>query len=251
MDDPGASRLAAAAVARGLETVRVGTGPEADLRVVDLRLHGHGSDFAVERSGERIGRVMLEIPGRHYVLDAAVALAAGLRTGVPFADLARGLAAYTGARRRMERKGVAGGVRVYDSYAHHPTEIRSDLQAARTIAGDGRLVVCFQPHLASRTRIFATAMGQALSAADAEVVTDVYLAREAAEAGVSGRLVADAVALPADLVRYQPDVGDVPGELADLVGGGDLVLTLGAGDVTDVGPRLLAMLASTAREVRS
>jgi len=250
VDDPGASRLAAEAVGRGLETVRVGIGPQSDVRVVDLKLHGAGSGFAVERAGERLGRVELQIPGRHYVLDAAAALAAGLRTGAPFDDLARGLATYTGARRRMERKGEAGGVRVYDSYAHHPTEIRSDLQAARTIVGDGRLVVCFQPHLASRTRIFATAMGQALSAADAVVVTDVYLAREAAETGVSGRLVADAVALPVELVRYRPHLGDVPGALADLVGAGDLVLTLGAGDVTDVGPRLLAMLATSTREVR-
>ncbi len=101
----------------------------------------------------------------------------------------------------MERKGEAGGVRVYDSYAHHPVEIAGDLQAARAVAGEGRLVVAFQPHLVSRTRIFGAAMGEALGAADEVVVLDVYLAREDADPAVTGALVADAVPLPAELRR--------------------------------------------------
>ena len=103
----------------------------------------------------------------------------------------------------MERKGEAGGVRVYDSYAHHPTEIAGDLEAAARVAGDGRLVVAFQPHLVSRTRIFGAAMGAALGAADEVVVLDVYLAREDADPAVTGALVADAVPLPAERVRVR------------------------------------------------
>ena len=104
----------------------------------------------------------------------------------------------------MERKGEVGGVRVYDSYAHHPTEIAGDLAAARAVAGEGRVVVAFQPHLVSRTRIFGVAMGVALGAADEVVVLDVYLAREDADPAVTGALVADAVPLPAERVAYVP-----------------------------------------------
>jgi UDP-N-acetylmuramate--alanine ligase len=191
----------------------------------------------------------LAVPGRHYALDAALALAVGLRLDLEFADLARGLAEFSGTRRRMERKGQAGGVRVYDSYAHHPVEIAGDLEAARALAGDGRLIVCFQPHLVSRTRIFGAAMGQALGAADEVVVLDVYLAREEPEPGVDGHLVAGAVPLPPEHVHAGYDLGTAPGALAGLAGPGDLVLTLGAGDVTTVGPRLLALLRETSAGV--
>ena len=125
----------------------------ADVRCVDLAFAGETSAFTVVDGGAELGRVTLRIPGRHYVLDALAALAVGLRLGYAFDDLRRGLEGFTGTRRRMERKGEAGGVRVYDSYAHHPAEIAGDLQAARAVAGDGRVVVVFQPHLVSRTRL--------------------------------------------------------------------------------------------------
>ncbi len=144
----------------------------------------------------------------------------------------------------MERKGEAGGVRVYDSYAHHPTEIAGDLQAARALAGEGRLVVAFQPHLVSRTRIFGAAMGEALGAADEVVVLDVYLAREDADPAVTGALVADAVPLPAEHVAYVARRSTTcRGRLVARARPGDLVLTLGAGTVTEVGPRVLELLA--------
>jgi UDP-N-acetylmuramate--alanine ligase len=142
----------------------------------------------------------------------------------------------------MEAKGAAGGVRVYDSYAHHPAEITGDLEAARALAGDGRLVVAFQPHLVSRTRILGEAMGRALGTADEVVVLDVYVAREAPDPDVTGRLVADAVPLPPEHVHYVPDLDDATAELVRHARPGDLVLTLGAGSVTDVGPRVLALL---------
>lgn len=243
LDDPGAAALAAVARDRGLEVVGVGEHPEADLRAEQIELSGGTSDFQVVRRGEALGPVRLQIPGHHYVLDALAALAAGLWLGVPFDRLVAGLGSFTGTRRRMERKGEAGGVRVYDSYAHHPREIAGDLLAARSLAGDGRVVVAFQPHLVSRTRIFGEAMGQALGAADEVVVLDVYLAREDPERGVDGALVARHVPLPAEQVRFEPDRDAVPGLLAGLAEPGDLVITLGAGDVTELGPRVLEELS--------
>ena len=242
VDDPGAAALAAEATGRGIDVVTVGESPDASLRAVDLSFDGPMSAFDVVRDGQQLGTVTLRIPGRHYVLDAMAALAAGLRLGQPFDRLRAGLEAFTGTRRRMERKGEAAGVRVYDSYAHHPNEIAGDLQAARSLAGDGRVVVAFQPHLVSRTRIFGTAMGEALGAADVVVVMDVYVAREDPEAGIDGALVARHVPLPADSVHVVPEWGDTARRLVELARPGDLVLTLGAGDVTEIGPQVLALL---------
>jgi UDP-N-acetylmuramate--alanine ligase len=243
VDDAGAARLADVAVRQGLEVIRVGESEAADVRCTDLRFEGSTSAFDVHDRDRHLGRVTLAIPGRHYVLDALAAMAVGLRLGYGFDGLRRGLENFTGTRRRMEPKGEAAGVRVYDSYAHHPVEIAGDLQAGRAVAGDGRLVVAFQPHLVSRTRIFGAAMGEALGAADEVVVLDVYLAREDADPDVTGRLVADAVPLPSDRVTFVPDLADVPAVLARRARPGDLVLTLGAGSVTEVGPAVLALLA--------
>jgi UDP-N-acetylmuramate--alanine ligase len=224
VDDAGAAALAERQRAAGRRVVAVSTAhPEA------------------------LAGVTLWSPGDHYLADALAAHATGVELGLDPEALRRGIASYTGTRRRMEPKGEAGGVRVYDSYAHHPTEIAGDLSAARALAGDGRVVVAFQPHLVSRTRAFGTAMGEALGAADAVVVCDVYLAREAADPAVTGRLVADAVPLPDDRVVYVPAVADVPAALVALAAPGDLVLTLGAGDVTEAAPRVLALLAERTR----
>ncbi len=201
-----------------------------------------GVHASADLGPDALAEVTLWSPGDHYLADALAALAAGEALGFARADLVRGLASYTGTRRRMERKGEAGGVRVYDSYAHHPTEIAGDLQSARALAGDGRLVVAFQPHLVSRTRIFGAEMGRELGAADAVVVLDIYLARESADPDVTGALVADAVPLPPHDVTFVPDLADAAAVLAERARPGDLVLTLGAGSVTTVGPQLLALL---------
>jgi UDP-N-acetylmuramate--alanine ligase len=241
-DDPGAEQLGRTAVERGLTVVRVGESPEAEVRAEDVRFAGATSTFTVVDRGETLGEITLQIPGRHYVLDALAALACGLRLGFGFPDLARGLAAFTGTRRRMELKGQAAGVRVYDSYAHHPNEIRGDLQAARSLAGEGRVVVAFQPHMVSRTRIFGPDMGVALGAADEVVVMDIYVAREEPEPGVTAALVADAVPLDPDHVVLEPSWSATAGHLADRARPGDVVLTLGAGDVTLLGPEVLELL---------
>ena len=242
VDDPGAARLAEHAREQGLEVVTVGESAGADLRIHDLVLEGSTSTCRVSRAGTDLGELRLRIPGRHYVLDAVAALAMGLRLGCDFAALADGLGSFTGTGRRMELKGEVADVRVYDSYAHHPVEIRGDLEAARALAGSGRVVAAFQPHLVSRTRIFGEAMGVALGAADEVVVLDVYVAREEPDPEVTGRLVADAVPLPAEHVAYVDGLDAAAQALAGRARPGDLVITLGAGDVTSVGPRVLDLL---------
>jgi UDP-N-acetylmuramate--alanine ligase len=143
----------------------------------------------------------------------------------------------------MEPKGEVAGVRVLDTYAHHPTELAADLLAARDLAGEsGRVIAVFQPHLYSRTRIFAAEFGAALALADVPVVLDVYAAREDPEPGVTGQLVADAV--PGGKARYVPSSADAPGVVAALARSGDVVLTMGAGDVTRLGPVICEELAS-------
>ncbi|MDQ3615903.1 MAG: UDP-N-acetylmuramate--L-alanine ligase [Actinomycetota bacterium] len=246
IDDDGAADLAGQARQKAITVVGVGESAAADLRVELLSFLGSTSRFTVVDRGRTLGVVNLRIPGRHYVLDAAAALAAGLRLGFSFTDLRRGLEAFTGTRRRMELKGEAGGVRVYDSYAHHPNEIRGDLQAARSLAGPGRVVVGFQPHLVSRTRIFGAAMGEALGAADEVVVMDVYVARDDPEPGVDGQLVASNVPLPPSSVLFEPSWSQTAHRLVSRVRPGDVVLTLGAGDVTLVGPQVLALLTESA-----
>jgi len=242
LDDPGAARLAGLARERGLDVVTVGESAAADVRIHDLVLDGSTSSCRLTRGGEDLGGLRLRIPGRHYVLDAVAALATGLRLGLPYDALAEGLGAFTGTGRRMELKGEVAGVRVYDSYAHHPVEIRGDLEAARALAGDGRVVAAFQPHLVSRTRIFGEAMGRELGAADEVVVLDVYVAREDPDPEVTGLLVADAVPLPAQHVTYVDGLGAAAQALAERARPGDLVITLGAGDITGVGPRVLDLL---------
>lgn len=244
IDDTGAAELAASARSRGLHVVTVGEAAAADVRAESLRFKGSTSTFTVVDRGRRLGEVTLQIPGRHYVLDALSALACGMRLGHGFADFARGLASFTGTRRRMELKGEAAGVRVYDSYAHHPREIAGDLQAARALAGEGRVLVAFQPHMVSRTQIFGREMGVALGAADDVVVMDIYVAREDPVPGISGAMVADAVPLPAEHVVFEPSWSATAAHLVRRARAGDLILTLGAGDVTLLGPEVLTTLAT-------
>ncbi|ACY98467.1 UDP-N-acetylmuramate--L-alanine ligase [Thermomonospora curvata] len=244
-DDPVAGELAGAARERGLTVVTYGESAGADLRLTGFTPRGLGSRFAIEGLGE----LTLEVPGRHYAHNATAALAVARLLGCDFATIRDGLASFTGSMRRLERKGEAGGVQVFDSYAHHPTELTADLQATREyldqLAAEGRtgrIVAVFQPHLYSRTRFFATEFGRALGLADVAVVLDVYGAREDPEPGVSGRLIADAVP-EGTRVEYVPVREQVPQVVAELARPGDLVLTLGAGDVTALGPLILERLA--------
>ncbi|MFC0860975.1 UDP-N-acetylmuramate--L-alanine ligase [Sphaerimonospora cavernae] len=250
-DDPGAAALAPLARARGLEVVTYGEAPAADIRTVDIVPRGLEVEFHVAGHGG----VRLAVPGRHNAVNATAVIAVALRLGLPFDDVKEGLAAFTGAKRRFEARGEAGGVSVYDSYAHHPTELTADLRAARDVVSDGgplrggplhggRVIAVFQPHLYSRTRFFAAEFGAALGLADEVVVLDVYGAREDPEPGVSGALVAGKVPLPSERVVYAPERASVPALVAARARPGDIVLTMGAGDVTDLGPRIVAELSA-------
>jgi UDP-N-acetylmuramate--alanine ligase len=244
-DDPGARALAAAAARSGLRVRSYGEEPGAGYRLTGVRQEGMTVRFAV--SGPQAGpgagepaRLEVGVPGRHNALNATAAYAAALELGLSPGQAAAGLAGYRGVHRRMEPKGEADGVLVLDSYAHHPTELAADLRTARDIRPPGRVLAAFQPHLFSRTRIFAAEFGAALGLADEAFVLDVYAAREDPEPGISGQLVADAV--PGGRAHFVPDRADLPGAVAAAARPGDLVLTMGAGDITALGPLIVTAL---------
>lgn len=249
-DDPGSNALADRAEAAGVRVRRYGftaTGPaDAVLReyVSTARRgdeQGNGSQVTVTLD-DREFPVLISLPGEHMALDAVAALLAGVELGAPVDELCTGLAVFGGVRRRFEFKGRGGGVRVYDDYAHNPTKVAAQLRGSRQVVAGGRLIVVFQPHLYSRTRDFAAEFGVSLSLADEVVVLDVYGAREEPIPGVTGAIVADAVDLPAEVVHYEPSFDRVPGLVASRAKPGDLVLTMGAGDVTMLGAEILAAL---------
>jgi len=232
-DDPGTAALADRVPLRRI--VRYGRSATASVRL---------TGDTVRLADGREGVLRLTVPGDHMLLNAVAALAAGVELGVDPGLLAAGLAGYTGVRRRFELRGTAGGIAVYDDYAHHPTEVAAQLTAARAVVGSGRLVVVFQPHLYSRTATFAAEFGAALALADLAVVLDVYGAREDPQPGVTGELVAAAVPDPAT-VLYHPDRPSAAAFVAGVLPAGDLVITMGAGDVTAIGPQLLARLGES------
>ncbi|MFF9556593.1 UDP-N-acetylmuramate--L-alanine ligase [Streptomyces albus] len=219
-----------------------GQAADADVRVVRITPEGLASEVAVVLDGEEL-TFDVSVPGNHYALNAVAALTAGAALGVPAADLGRALASYTGVKRRLQLKGLTRGVQVIDSYAHHPTEMTADLEAIRGGAGEGRVLVVFQPHLFSRTQELGKEMGEALALADGSVVLPIYPAREDPIPGVTSALITDAAQAAGAAVRAM----GTPDEAVDAVVGmaepGDLVLTMGAGDVTELGPRILARLA--------
>ena len=251
-DDRGARSLAAAAASDGIRVRRYGEAADADYRVSSVQAAGMSVSLAVSSAGPggaETARLMVGAPGRHNALNGAAAYAAARELGVAAGPAADGVAAYRGTGRRMERKGEAAGVLVLDSYAHHPTELAADLRAARGIR-DGRVIAVFQPHLFSRTRIFAGEFGAALGLADKVFVLDVYAAREDPEPGVTGELVASAVpggrAVFASGRDGAPGRDGLPDAVAEVARPGDLVLTMGAGDVTMLGPQIVAALAARA-----
>jgi UDP-N-acetylmuramate--alanine ligase len=241
-DDPGASRLASGPAGSRLRRVSYGSAGGAGYRLSEYQPRGLAS--RVNITGPTLPRqgvtVELAVPGRHNGLNAAAALAVAVELGFPVLDAAAGLESYRGARRRMELTGEADGVTLLDSYAHHPTELAADLTAARDIVAGGRVIAVFQPHLYSRTRLFADGFGAVLGEADEAIVLDVYAAREDPEPGVSGELIASAV--PGGRAVYLPDRSAVPDAVAGVAKPGDLVLTMGAGDVNALGPDILDAL---------
>ena len=240
LDDPNVQRILPRLADRRIVTY--GFSPQADLSAVDLEPHTGGTRFGVRHLQRGLlGRVELPIPGRHNVANALAAVGVGLALRLPFEVVARGLAKFEGVDRRFEQVGSWRGATVVDDYAHHPTEVAATLEAARQTFPKARLHVVFQPHLFSRTRDQAEAFGRALLAADRAVVTDVYASRESPLPGVTGELVTRAAATSGHRsVHYCRDWQDAPALLAAEVEPGDVVLTLGAGDIYKLARRLAA-----------
>lgn len=227
-----------------LKVVTYGSAENADVRVHKVTPRGLTSEVTVLLNG-RFLTFTVSVPGSHYAHNAVAALAAGVALGIPAHNLASAIGSYTGVKRRLQLKGEAAGVQVIDSYAHHPTEMTADLEAMRgAAAADARILVVFQPHLFSRTQELGTEMGQALALADASVVLDIYPAREDPVPGITSALIIDAAKAAGAEVTAVHDQADVPAAVAGMAEPGDLVLTMGAGDVTDLGPRILDHLSS-------
>jgi UDP-N-acetylmuramate--alanine ligase len=239
VDDPGAAALAGhATTPRGY-----GTSAEASYRVVDAGTEGTGVRFTLEHEGERVGVVVPGAPGLHNARNAAGALALAHELGVPLAQGAATLEGFRGVARRFEVRGEAAGVILVDGYDHLPTEVAAALAAARS-GGWRRIVCCFQPHRYSRTQALGRTFADCFADADLLVVTELHPAGEAPRPGVSGKIVVDAVldAHPWKHVAWMPTLDDVVAYLGAALRPGDLCLTLGAGDLTTIPPRVLALL---------
>lgn len=244
-DDAGATRLVRAL---RVPAWRVGFAPDADVRIAEHELAPAGSSALVRLADGREVALRLRVPGRHNLRNAAAALAVAAELAADVDRCAAALAEFRGAARRFERVGEAAGVMVMDDYAHHPTEVTATLEAARQMFPSRRLVAVFQPHLYSRTAMHGEALGRALAAADLVVVAPIYGARETPIVGITADLVArGAIGAGARTVavRERAAVGD---RVAEIVRAGDVVFTLGAGDVTHVGRELLQRLGVGARD---
>jgi UDP-N-acetylmuramate--alanine ligase len=223
--------------------VSYGLSPQADFVARDLVPGPAGTRFTVVHARDGVlGTLEIPMPGRHNVQNALAAVAVATAIGIGFDRTAAALAAFKGVHRRFELVGHYRGAAVVDDYAHHPVEVEATLKAARQAYPHARVLAVFQPHLFSRTRDHAEGFGRALLLADEAVVTDVYPSREQPIAGVTGELVVEAARASGHRhVRYSPRWQDAPAELETLVSEGDLVITLGAGDVY----RLARKLAGT------
>jgi len=218
-----------------------GTRPEAEIRGSALDLLPQGSRFRVEAAGRSLGAIELQVPGRHNALNALAAVAVGLELEIAFAHIAEALAGFHGVGRRFELKGEIGGVRVIDDYGHHPTEIAATLAAAKGLGG--RVLVVFQPHRFTRTQLLQEEFGRCFADADRAWVLDVYAAGEAPIPGISGRTVVDSArAQGAAHVDSAPTAGQAVEAVVAEARAGDVVLTLGAGDVSKLGEILLSAL---------
>ena len=244
-DDPGAVMLTdrirrrTAAGAAGPEVITFGTSANADVRIVGASTAGTGSSFELRWQGSS-GPVELSVPGHYNVLNAAAAYAVAVWLGADEGEVRRELCRYQGTYRRFQLIGTPNDIRVYDDYAHHPTEVLNTLIAARTGVGEGRVVVCFQPHLYTRTRDFWRELGHALEQADEAIVMDVCGDREDPIPGVDGAMVANAVAPGTANVTYEPIWDEAAPTVAKIARPGDLVITVGCGDVTKVAPKIVA-----------
>jgi UDP-N-acetylmuramate--alanine ligase len=240
-DDPGARKVGQRV---GTTVRRFGTDSKSDLRISDVVQREDRTDARVRWQGGGSIALSLKVPGLHNLRNAVAALGVVEAMGGKLETAAAALSEFQGVGRRFERLGEFGGVAVVDDYAHHPSELTATLSAARQAFPGRRLVAVFQPHLFSRTAAHGQAMGQALAAADLVIVTEIYASREQPIAGVSGQQVADAAERAGADARFEPTRAEVGRTVYQALRAGDVVLTLGAGDITRVAPELVRWLSA-------
>jgi len=237
-DDANLEELLSAGIREDIRIIRYGKeNPKNDFQLSRIHLEASSGVARITHKGKVLGDLVLTIPGEHNLLNAAAALAAAHALGVGLPEVLAGLTEFSGSRRRFELKGIANNVKVIDDYGHHPTEVRVTLETARRFAAGGKVFVVFQPHRFTRTQMFAREFAEALDLADQIYLLEIYAASEPSIQGVSSLLIAQ----NRDSLKfhYQPSMIEVIEEVSKAVTPGDVVLTLGAGDVNSLGPELL------------
>ena len=229
-DDAGSAHLASSV--SGLNLISYGTSVGADLFIDSINLLPMGSTARVLWKGRAIGTMSLQVPGQHNVLNAGAALAMGLALGAPAAEMLTGLASFHGTGRRFELKATVHGIRIIDDYGHHPTEVQVTLTAAKRYAGDGKLLVIFQPHRYSRTKAFMSEFAKALSVADEVVLLEVYAASETPIPGITSETIAEQLTNG----HFIPNFLEASEWMIAQAKPGDVIVTLGAGDVNSLAP---------------
>jgi len=224
-------------------TVPYGFAEGAEVRARDIRPEGFGSSFELEVEGHNLGTIHLKVPGRHNVSNALAPIALGLECGAPLEQIRQALAKFRGVRRRFEVVGQVDGMLVIDDYAHHPSEIRATLACARQLDPSRRIVAVFQPHRYSRTLHLHEHFSDAFEECDRLLLTDIYSAFEEPLAGVDGTMIFEAVQRHGrPMTRYYETMESLTEELVNMVREGDLVLTMGAGDIHTVASTLVEKL---------
>jgi UDP-N-acetylmuramate--alanine ligase len=242
-DNPGTRALAARARAAGQTVYTYGEAPDADLRLTELVTAGTGTRYLATLEGEPLGEITLPVPGRYLALNSAAAVLTAAKLGVDIDSIVEALAAFPGVRRRFELKGTAAGVRVFDEYAYHPTSIKAALETLRDVAGDGQLIVVFQPYRMYRTRDFQTEIAEALAIADQAVVLEVFGPGEHRGPGEGGVALTAAIDVASRHKVFVPSWDDVPREVLRRARRGDVVVTMGAPPISLMGDQLVEALS--------
>jgi len=238
IDSPGVAHLLSQIARSDIEIITYGD--SADYSISHVSLQPTLSHARITKLGKVLGEISLTIPGNHNIENATAALATAIKLGAPVTDLLVGLNKFSGAKRRFENRGTIGGVTVIDDYGHHPTEVRVTLETAKRFAGSGRVIAIFQPHRYSRTAMFVDQFAEVLELADHTYLLEIYAASEAAMPGVSSILIANA--MKPGCVTFEPSMIDVVSFAVAEANSGDLIITLGAGDVNLLVPLILQTL---------
>ena len=238
IDSPGVAHLLSQIERRDIEIITYGE--SADYSISHVSLQPTESHARITKLGKVLGEISLTIPGNHNVENATAALATAIKLGAPVADLLVGLNKFSGAKRRFENRGTVSGVTVIDDYGHHPTEVKVTLETAKRFAGSGRVIAIFQPHRYSRTAMFVDQFAEVLELADHTYLLEIYAASEAAMPGVSSILIANA--MKSESVTFEPSMIDEVSYAVSEAKPGDLIITLGAGDVNLLVPLILQTL---------